>query len=108
MDVRVQQVPHVSLVWLDVELLARVLLESGTDLAEELDLLLDGGHLSVGVPSFLKILRDSRERSDEDGNSLVERHSQGLGLVQRIWVGGVAAEVMEVLLNLARQGHRLA
>ena len=42
------------------------------------------------------------------GHRLVERDPQRLGLVQRVRVGGVAAEVVQELLHLARQRHRLA
>jgi len=43
-------VAHVSLVGLDVEILSRVLLDGRTDLAVELDLLLQRRRLRVGVP----------------------------------------------------------
>ena len=108
LDVRVEEVPHVRLVGLDVQLLARVLLDRGADVAVELDLLLQRRRLGVGVAGLGEILRDVGEGAHKGGHGLVERNAQRLGLVQRIRVGGVAAEVMQVLLHLARQRHRLA
>ena len=58
LDVGVEEVAHVRLVGLDVQLLARVLLDGGADVAVELDLLLQRGGLGVGVAGLGEILRD--------------------------------------------------
>ena len=108
LDVRVEQMAHVRLVRPDVQFLARVLLDGRTDLAVELDFFLDGGCLGVRVPGLRQVLRHSREGSYVDSDGLVKRDPQGLGLIQRIRVNGVAAEVVQVLLHFARQLDRFA
>jgi len=47
-------------------------------------------------------------KAREDSGGPVERHAERLGLVQRIRIRGVAAEVMKELLHLSRERGRLA
>ena len=108
LDVGVEEVAHVRLVGLDVQLLARVPLDRGAQIAVELDFFLQGRRIGVGIARLGKVLRDGGEGTNESRHRLVERHPQRLGLVQRIGVGGVPAEIVQVLLHLARQGHGLA
>ena len=108
LNVRVEEVAHVRLVGLDVELLTRVLLDRRTDLAVELDLLLQRGRVGVGVAGFGQVLRDGSVRADKDGNGLVKRHPKRLGLVERVRVRCVPAEVVQELLHFAWKRYRLA
>ena len=85
-----------------------MLFDGRTDLAVELDILLQRRRIGVGISGFGEILRDRGKGADERRDRLVKRYPQRLGLVQRIRVGGVAAEVVQELLHLARQRHRLA
>ena len=108
LDVRVEQMAHVCLVRLDVQFLARVLFDGRTDLAVELDFFPDGGCLGIGVTGLRQVLRHSCEGSHVDSDGFVERDPKGLGFIQRIRVGGVAAEVVQVLLHFAGQLDRFA
>ncbi|RMC34419.1 chromosome partitioning protein ParB [Paracoccus alkanivorans] len=58
--------PHIRFVRLDVELLARVLLDGGADLAVELRFLLQGGRVGVRVSGFGEVLRDGSKGSNKD------------------------------------------
>ncbi len=52
LDVCIEQVSHIRFVRLDVEFLARVLLDGGADLAVELGFLLQGCRIGIGVSGF--------------------------------------------------------
>ena len=59
-------------------------------------------------PASVRSCAISREGSYVDSDGFVERDPEGLGLVQRIRVGGVAAEVVQVLLHFAGKWNRFA
>ena len=64
--------------------------------------------LGVGIAGVAEVLRQLRVCTSEGGSGLVEGDPQRLGLTMRGRAGGVAAEIVEELLHLARERHRLA
>ena len=108
LNVGIEEVAHVRLVGLDVQLLARMLFDRGAGVAVKLHLLLQGRDFGIGVTCLSEILGDVRISAHERGHGLVERNPQRLGFGERVRIAGIAAEVMEILLHLARRRHRLA
>jgi hypothetical protein len=108
LDIGVEEMAHVCLERLDVQLLARVPLDGRAQLVVELDLLPYSDSLGVRVARRVEVLRDRREGAHERCRRLIELHPQRLGLAQRVGVGGIAAERVQVLLHLVWRGHRLA
>ena len=99
---------HVRLVGLDVQLLSRVLLDGRADVGEEFDFALQPLRLGFRVACLGEILGKGCVGAREGCRRLVALDAQRLGLVQCIGVGGIPAEVVQVLLHLARGRHRLA
>ena len=90
MKLGVEQVAHVRLEGLDVELLAGMLLDRCTDAGIKLKLALDCRGLAIGVARVRHVLRDIRIGPGQQRNRLVKRDAQGLGRIQRTGLAGIA------------------
>ena len=60
------------------------------------------------VAGFDEILGDVSKSTHETGHRLIKRNAQGLRIQQSQWIVPISAEVVQVVLNLPGQRHRLA
>jgi hypothetical protein len=99
---------HVGFEGLDVQLLARVLFDGRTGFAIKVHFPLQHCGFGAIVAGIGKVLSDVGIGADEGCYGLVKRNAQRFGVGQRLWISGVAAEVVQELLHLTRRRHGVA